>query len=164
MDGEVEPHQLGELGVTVTQHVGEVVRPVQVGVDGSDAAALTVQVAIDLSGDAWQLGDQVHGVFIHKLREHTHVHPVYTDLVVCAAKCVCLFTHLPVLGLVDALRVSPCKAALAVQSCDGSTELRHGVEVCGEVIQHGDDVRGKCSSLGPFFGHPVHLRKQEHAV
>lgn len=68
MDGEVEPHQLSELSVTVSQHVGEVVGPVQVGVDGSDAAAFTIKVAVDLSGDAGQLGNQVHGVFIDKLR------------------------------------------------------------------------------------------------
>lgn len=36
-------------------------------------------------------------------------------------------THLPVLGLVDTLRIGPRKAAFTVQSGDGSTELRHGV-------------------------------------
>lgn len=67
MDGEVQPHQLGELGLAVAQHVGEVVGPVQVGVDGTDAAAFAVQVAVDLSGDAGQLGDQVHRVLVDKL-------------------------------------------------------------------------------------------------
>lgn len=67
VDGEVQPHQLGELGLAVAQHVGEVVGPVQVGVDGADAAAFAVQVAVDLGGDARQLGDQVHGVLIDKL-------------------------------------------------------------------------------------------------
>lgn len=67
VDGEVQPHQLGELGLTVAQHVGEVVGPVQVGVDGADAAAFAVQVAVDLGGDARQLGDQVHGVLVDKL-------------------------------------------------------------------------------------------------
>lgn len=42
--------------------------PVQVGVDGADAAALAVQVAVDLGSNAGQLSDQVHGVFIDKLR------------------------------------------------------------------------------------------------
>lgn len=69
VDGEVKPHQLSELIVAVAQHVGEVVRPVQVGVDGPDAAALAIQVAVDLSSDAGQLGNQVHGVFIDKLGE-----------------------------------------------------------------------------------------------
>lgn len=71
VDGEVEPHQLGELALAVAQHVGEVVGPVQVGVDGADAAALAVQVAVDLGGDARQLGDQVHGVLVDKLHGHT---------------------------------------------------------------------------------------------
>lgn len=69
VDGEVEPHQLSELGIAVAQHVAEVVGPVQVRVDGSDAAAFAVQVAVDLGSNAWQLGNQVHGVFIDKLRE-----------------------------------------------------------------------------------------------
>lgn len=68
VDGEVKPHQLGELGLAVAQHVGEVVGPVQVGVDGSDAAAFAVQVAVDLGSDARQLGNQVHGVLIDKLQ------------------------------------------------------------------------------------------------
>lgn len=71
VDGEVEPHQLGELGVTVAQHVGEIMGPVQVGVDGADAAAFTVKVAVDLSSNAGQLGNQVHGVFIDELRKAT---------------------------------------------------------------------------------------------
>lgn len=71
VDGEVEPHQLSELSIAVAQHVGEVVGPVQVGVDGSDAAAFAVQVAVDLGSNAGQLGNQVHGVFIDKLREQT---------------------------------------------------------------------------------------------
>lgn len=69
VDGEVKPHELSELVVAVAQHVGEVVGPVQVGVDGPDAAALAIQVAVDLSSDAGQLGNQVHGVFIDKLGE-----------------------------------------------------------------------------------------------
>lgn len=67
MDGEVEPHQLSELDIAVAQHVGEVVGPVQVGVDGANAAAFTVQVTVNLSSDAGQLSNQVHGVLISKL-------------------------------------------------------------------------------------------------
>lgn len=69
VDGEVEPHQLSELGVTVAQHVGEVVGPVQVGVDGADTAAFAVQVTINLGSDAGQLSNQVHGVLINKLED-----------------------------------------------------------------------------------------------
>lgn len=71
VDGEVEPHQLSELVVAVAQHVGEVVGPVQVGVDGADAAALTVQVTVNLSSNAGQLSNQVHGVLVRKLGDVT---------------------------------------------------------------------------------------------
>lgn len=67
-------------------------------------------------------------------------------------------THLPVFGLVDALRIGPRKAALAVEGGDGGTELGHGVEVGGEVVQHGDNVGGERRSLRPLFGNPVHLQ------
>lgn len=69
VDGEIKPHQLGELVIAVAQHVGEVVGPVQVGVDGSDAAAFTVQVAVDLGSDAGQFGNQVHRVLVDKLED-----------------------------------------------------------------------------------------------
>lgn len=69
VDGEVKPHQLSELDIAVAQHVGEVVGPVQVGVDGSDTAAFAIQVAVDLGSNAGQLGNQVHGVLIDKLGE-----------------------------------------------------------------------------------------------
>lgn len=69
-----------------------------------------------------------------------------------------LQTHLPVFGLVDPLRIGPRKVALTVEGSDGSTELRHGVEVGGEIIQHGHNVGGKRCSLCPLFGNPVHLQ------
>lgn len=69
VDGEVKPHQLSELDIAVAQHVGEVVGPVQVGVDGSDTAAFAIQVAVDLGSNAGQLGNQVHRVLIDKLGE-----------------------------------------------------------------------------------------------
>lgn len=73
VNGEVEPHQFCELLFAVAQHVGEVMRPVQVGVDGTDAAALAVQVAVDLSRHAGELGDQVHGILIHELHRKINV-------------------------------------------------------------------------------------------
>lgn len=69
-----------------------------------------------------------------------------------------LQTHLPVLGLVDPLRIGPSKVAFTVEGSDGGTELRHGVEVCGEIIQHGDNMGGQRSPLCPLFANPVHLR------
>lgn len=74
MNGEVEPHQLSELRVVVAQHVGEVMRPVQVGVDGSNAAAFAVQVAVDLGSNAGQLSNQIHGVFIDVLNKKKATH------------------------------------------------------------------------------------------
>ncbi len=68
-------------------------------------------------------------------------------------------THLPVLGLVNSLRVRPSETALAVQSRDGGAELRHGVQVGGEVVQHGDHVRGKGRTLSPLLRQPIHLKK-----
>lgn len=70
MDGEVKPHELSELDVAVAQHVGEVVGPVQVGVDGSNTAAFAIQVAVDLGSNAGQLSNQVHGVLVNKLKKN----------------------------------------------------------------------------------------------
>ncbi len=67
-------------------------------------------------------------------------------------------THLPVLGLVNSLRVCPSETALAVQSRDGGAELRHGVQIGGEVVQHGDHVRGKGRTLGPLLRQPIYLK------
>lgn len=203
VDGEVEPHQLSELGVAVAQHVGEVVGPVQVGVDGADTAAFAVQVTVNLGGDAGQLSDQVHGVLINKLEDEMiksirrrHVTPGQKgagvsshnvphgaikrkeqhsfgvkrapylrrlDLIPAVQIITCgvisrLHTHLPVLGLVDPLRIGPSKVTFTVEGGDGGTELGHGVEVCGEIIQHGDHVGGQRCSLCPLFGNPVHLQ------
>lgn len=69
-----------------------------------------------------------------------------------------LQTHLPVFGLVDPLRIGPRKVAFTVEGSDGCTELRHGVEVRGEIIQHGDNVGGKRCSLCPLLGNPAHLQ------
>lgn len=69
-----------------------------------------------------------------------------------------LHTHLPVLGLVDPLRIGPGKVTFTVEGGDGGTELGHGVEVRGEIIQHGDHVGGQRCSLCPLFGNPVHLQ------
>lgn len=79
MDGEVEPHQLCELSITVAQHVGKIVRPVQIGVDGPDAAAFAVQVAVDLGSNAGQLGNQVHGVFVDELTAKRQIREPWED-------------------------------------------------------------------------------------
>lgn len=70
VDGEVESHQLGELGVLEAEHGAVVGGPVLVVVDGADALAVAVRVAVDGGRDHRQLGDQVHRVFVHVLREY----------------------------------------------------------------------------------------------
>lgn len=67
MDGEVETHQLSELGVVEAEHVAVVGRPVLVVIDGTDALPVAVCVAVDGRRDHRQLGDQVHRVFVHVL-------------------------------------------------------------------------------------------------
>ena len=57
VDGEVQPHQLGELGVLVADHFGEVVGPVLVGVDGHGCLAVAEQVVVDDGGHNGELGD-----------------------------------------------------------------------------------------------------------
>lgn len=69
MDGKIEPHELSKLGISVAQHVGKIVRPIQVGINGANAAAFTVQVAVDLRCHTGKLGNQVHRVLIHKLNK-----------------------------------------------------------------------------------------------
>lgn len=60
-------------------------------------------------------------------------------------------THLPVLGLVDAVGVGLGVFALRVEGGDGGAELRHGVQRGGEVVEHGDHVRGQTGPVGPLL-------------
>lgn len=62
VDGEVQAHELDEVAVLgEAKLVGEVVAVVLVLLDWRNLAIL-VDVAVDLSGDRWELGDQVHRV------------------------------------------------------------------------------------------------------
>lgn len=67
VNSEVESHELDEFGIVITQHCGEVVAPVLGGVDGTDARAVLVGVAVDGGCYDGQLGDEVNGVFIYVL-------------------------------------------------------------------------------------------------
>ncbi|CAN8021823.1 unnamed protein product, partial [Ixodes persulcatus] len=62
VDGEIQPHELGEGRVVVAEHGGEVRRPVLGHVDGPDAAALAEQVAVDGGRNRRELGHQGHRV------------------------------------------------------------------------------------------------------
>lgn len=65
MDGHVQTHQIGELFVVaIAQHASEVGGPIEFRVDGSDALSVMVGVAVDGGSDDWQLGNQVHAVFV----------------------------------------------------------------------------------------------------
>lgn len=89
VDSKIEPHKLSELGITVAQHVSEVMGPVKVGVDGSNTAAFTIQVAVDLGGNAGQLGNQIHGIFIDKLRKaEKHMQPNNCGNLLLCVLCV----------------------------------------------------------------------------
>ena len=68
VDGEVEPHELCEHWVLVSDHLGEVVAPVLLGVDGARALALLEQVVVDGGGHNGELGNQVHGVLEGRLK------------------------------------------------------------------------------------------------
>lgn len=73
MDGEVQTHQLGELRVVEAEHGAVVGRPILVVVDGADAFAITVRVAVDGRRNHWQFSNQVHGVFVHVLLNKTRL-------------------------------------------------------------------------------------------
>lgn len=60
VNGEVETHKLGELGVVETKHGAVVSRPILVVVDSANTLAITVRIAIYRRRNDWQLRDQIH--------------------------------------------------------------------------------------------------------
>lgn len=60
VNGEVETHKLGELGVVETKHGAVVSRPILVVVDSANTLAVTVRIAIYGRCNDWQLRDQIH--------------------------------------------------------------------------------------------------------
>lgn len=88
VDGNVQSHQVDELLiVTVTEHGSKVGRVILVGVNGWEFS-ITVDVSEDSSGDSGELGDEVHRV---------------------------IEGGLPVLSLVDTLRVGLGKGRVVVE-------------------------------------------------
>ena len=61
---EIQPHELCEHIIIISQHSCEVCGPIQVNVDWADVGATTVEVSVDDSCYCWQFGDEIHGVFI----------------------------------------------------------------------------------------------------
>ena len=134
MDGQVEAEQFGELRVRVAEHGRKVGRPVLLGVDGADRRAVAVQVAVDGGRHRRQLGDQVHRVLVDVL---------------------------PVLGLVQALGIGLGEGRLAVERRDGGAELRHGVQVGREVVQHRHHVRRQVGPVGPLLRNRLDLQNNK---
>lgn len=107
VDGEVQTHKFNKVLVAFeAQELREVVRVVLVGFNFGQLAIL-VDVAVDASSNLGQLGNQVHSV---------------------------LKGRLPVLGLVDTLRVGLCKDGVVLEGVDGQGELGHGVESLGAAV------------------------------
>jgi len=124
VDGQVQPHQFSELLVVVSDHIGEVFTPIGVLVNNSESSTVSVKVVVDLGGNGWKLGDQVHGVF-------EGVFPVFR--------------------LVGTFGVFGGKDRFAVEGVDGGRELGHWVEVAWEVVEHLDDVGWEVSSGSPLL-------------
>lgn len=107
VDGQVETHELDEVGVLgETELVGKVVTVVLVLLNSWNLAVLE-DVAVDASGDGWELGNEVHGV---------------------------LEGVLPVLGLLHTLGVGLGEGRLVLESGDGEGELGHWVEVAWAAV------------------------------
>ena len=60
-------------------------------------------------------------------------------------------THFPIFGLMNTLCIGFGKFTLRVHGRDGCTELRHGVQLAGKVVQHRNDMVGDLSPLVPFL-------------
>ena len=130
VDGQVQTHELDEVGVVgETELVGQVVGVVLVLLDGCDLAVL-VDVAEDLGGNGGQLSNEVHGV---------------------------LEGVLPVLRLVDALGVGLGEVGLVLESSDGERELGHGVEVAGAAVDELLDELGDVGAGSPLGGQVADL-------
>lgn len=68
MDCKIQSHELDKLLTVKAEHLSKVPTPILGGVDGSHSLAVLVGVAVNCGSDYWQLGDQVHGVFIGMLK------------------------------------------------------------------------------------------------
>jgi len=124
VDGEVKSHELSELLVIVSDHIGEVLGPISIWVDNAQAGAVSVEVVVDLGSNGWQLGDQVHAI---------------------------LEGVLPVLALVGTLGVLSGEDGLTVKRVNSSTELSHWVQVAWKVVQHLHNVSWQVGGASPLL-------------
>jgi len=129
VDDQVQAHQVVELSVVEAQQASEVSAVVQLGVVSGDLAVL-VGVSVDASSNLGESGENVQGVFEGRV---------------------------PVLGLLGARLVGLGELRLGLHGSDGSRQLRHGVEVLGEVVQQVNDVLGEIAALVQLVGNTVGL-------
>lgn len=131
VDNQVQSHQVVELSVVEAQQASEVSAVVQLGVVSGNLAVL-VGVSVDAGGNLGQSGENVQGIFEGRV---------------------------PVLSLLDARLVGLGELRLGLHGSDGSRQLRHGVEVLGEVVQHINNVLGELAALVQLVGDTVGLLK-----
>ena len=123
VNGQVQTHEFNKVLVArEAELVGQVERVVLVLLDSRDLAILE-DVAVDLSGDGGQLGDQVHGV---------------------------LESVGPVLLLVNTLGVGLGEGRLVLQSGHGQRELGHGVKSAGASVNEFLNELGNIRASGPL--------------
>eukprot|EP01139_Manchomonas_bermudensis_P019093 Amastigsp_a676365_1425.p2 type:complete len:273 gc:universal Amastigsp_a676365_1425:611-1429(+) len=122
VDGEVETHQLVERGVVRPEHRGKVRRPV-VLLREVNVLAAVVDVAVDARRNGRQLGDEVHRVLVGRV---------------------------PVLRLVDPVRVRFGKERLLLEQRHRRHKLRHRVQRLGERVDDLERVLGDRPALVPL--------------
>jgi hypothetical protein len=130
VDGDVQPHEVDELlGLSEAEEGSEVGRVVLVGVNGGELS-VAVDVAEDASGNVGELSDEVHRV---------------------------VERGLPVLLLVDTVRVRLGKGRVVVEGGDGEGELAHGVKGVGASVDELLDELGDGGTGGPLLGETLDL-------
>jgi len=67
VNGQIHPHQLNELRVIESKHITKVGRPIEIRVNGGNLS-VSVKISVDYGSDGWQLGNEVHAIFITGLK------------------------------------------------------------------------------------------------
>ena len=130
VDGQVETHELNEVGVVgEAKLVGKVEGVILVLLDGGDLSALE-DVLVDARSNVGELGNEVHGV---------------------------LKGVAPVLLLVDTLGVGLGEAGGVLKSSDSQRELGHGVEIGRTVVDQLLDELGEIGAGSPLSGEVADL-------
>lgn len=133
VDNQVQTHQVVELGVAEAQQTSEVSAVVQLAVVSGELAVL-VGVSVDAGSNLGQSGENVQSI---------------------------LEGRVPVLSLLGTSLVGLGELRLGLHGSDGSRQLRHGVEVLGEVVQHVNNVLGELAALVQLVGNSVGLVQEK---